>query len=392
MGIPPSPIQAPQYDIYGTLRVDDPNVASPPGLGSNVFKDRGAIEAADLLGPTAALVNPVDNDAAGLDRNPAANQVLLVAHPMFNFTIQLNDQGTGVDDSTVAISKFTITRTVGGVTTPLIAGTDFTMAYDTTSKLVQLIPTIGVWSNGTYTITLNNSTNPIRDKAAVTSGASVVGNPLQPNDPSGATQFVIQLSTTAPSTWQNPVNKFDVNNSGFVSGIDALLIINRLLNGQTGPLLGTPSLPVTSSGPDYYLDVNGDGILSALDALQVINYLLNPTPGVVSAATTSTPTSSATTNATSGSVTTSAASPAVLASATHSVVTTLGSADAVAVGIAATQSTAATTTSATTTNSASTTTGAVSGDTATPAATGKRFVQRSCLGIGGRRLAPGRDG
>ena len=55
LGIASSPILAPDLDLYGQQRVDDPAVASPSGLGQNVFKDRGAIDRSDFSGPTATL-------------------------------------------------------------------------------------------------------------------------------------------------------------------------------------------------------------------------------------------------------------------------------------------------------------------------------------------------
>ncbi len=57
----------------------------------------------------------------------------------------------------------------------------------------------------------------------------------------------------------------DVNDDGWVSPLDVLLVINQL-NGDR--------LTVLASGADYYqFDVSGDGYLSPLDALLVINYL-----------------------------------------------------------------------------------------------------------------------
>jgi len=257
MGIPQSPIQAPEFDLLGQLRVDDPNVSSPPGLGSNVFKDRGSLERSDLAGPAAALTNPVDNDAAGWDRNTTLNKVLLVSRPLSSFSIQLLDQGVGIDDLTVTIGKFVIQRTVGGVTTTLEPGIEYTLSYDSTQKIVTLVPVQGVWVNGTYTIVMNNSSQPIRDLA---------GNNLLANEANGSTQFTIQLTDTATSTWQNPANKYDVNADGIVSGLDVLQIINRLLAGGAGPLP-----PVATVPP--FLDVSGNGSLEPLDALQIINFL-----------------------------------------------------------------------------------------------------------------------
>lgn len=270
LGIPQSPIQAPDLDLLGQLRVDDPSVPSPPGAGSNVFKDRGAVERADFIGPTVALLNPIDNDSAGSDRDPSANNVTIVGRSLTDFTLQLRDgAGVGIDDFSVNVNRFHITKTVGATNTVLVPGVDYTLAFDTNSKTAVLAPAQGVWErNAKYTITLDNgsSTTPIRDLA---------GNVLQNNDVSGVTQFVVNLTDTTNSPWQNPGSlKEDVNNSGFVSGIDALLIINKLLLNQVGPL------PTNGAGPPYY-DVTGDGNLTSLDLLRVINKLNAPTNTLV---------------------------------------------------------------------------------------------------------------
>ena len=72
LGIPLSPILTPDRDVTGQLRVDDPSV---PGVGGDVFKDRGALERADFVGLNAVLLSPNDNDAEGLDINPNENVV-----------------------------------------------------------------------------------------------------------------------------------------------------------------------------------------------------------------------------------------------------------------------------------------------------------------------------
>ena len=74
--------------------------------------------------------------------------------------------------------------------------------------------------------------------------------------------------------WHNSRNALDVNDDGFVTPIDALLVINYLNTGA-------PSLlPVPKAGenaPPPYLDVSRDGSASAIDALLVINRLNQPT-------------------------------------------------------------------------------------------------------------------
>lgn len=67
---------------------------------------------------------------------------------------------------------------------------------------------------------------------------------------------------------QNGVNPVDVNDDGFVSSIDALLIINEL--NRTRITGEGESAPVSSG---YFTDVNGDNNVTALDALRVINWL-----------------------------------------------------------------------------------------------------------------------
>lgn len=72
---------------------------------------------------------------------------------------------------------------------------------------------------------------------------------------------------SSESVWQNPVNRFDVNDDQFVSAIDVLLIVNDI--NQNG------SRDLTGSGlaAPPYIDVSGDGFVSALDVLLVVNFI-----------------------------------------------------------------------------------------------------------------------
>lgn len=71
------------------------------------------------------------------------------------------------------------------------------------------------------------------------------------------------------SVWQAVPNRYDVDNTGTVVPVDALLIVNDL--SQNGNRQLPISLPNGYSGA--YCDVNGDGLMSPSDALQVINVL-----------------------------------------------------------------------------------------------------------------------
>jgi hypothetical protein len=151
VGIGPSSILAPQYDVNGLLRVDDPAVSSPSGLGENVFKDRGAQDRADFVGPSVVMLEPVDNDVAGLDGNPAPSVIELTNYTARYFDIQLYDglepsdpnRGSNIDDSTVSISSVLVYQD----NVPLVDGIDYRFGYDATTNVIRLTPLAGVFSS-----------------------------------------------------------------------------------------------------------------------------------------------------------------------------------------------------------------------------------------------------
>lgn len=189
MGIPPSPILAPDYDLIGQLRVDDPTVAPPPGLGANVFKDRGALERADNFGPNAVLLQPRDNDAADQER-VVPQTVHYIGQTLAEFAIQLFEGvGSGVNDASVVSDRVRV-RQNGRL---LSEGFDYFFRYDTNNDIIRLVAGAGIWLPGNvYTVSLDNGvvfdtvTNPL----GIT---DMAGNLLRPNLPNGATQFTIIL-------------------------------------------------------------------------------------------------------------------------------------------------------------------------------------------------------
>ncbi|MEM6473129.1 MAG: dockerin type I domain-containing protein, partial [Planctomycetota bacterium] len=101
---------------------------------------------------------------------------------------------------------------------------------------------------------------PRRVSVAYRSGASV------DRDPNSETIEVlggIGLADGIPAI--NPVNRYDVNNDGSVSPLDALRVINELGRIQAGSSVG--------AGSSALYDVTDDGLISPLDALVVINHL-----------------------------------------------------------------------------------------------------------------------
>ena len=185
LGIPPSPIVAPDRDLYGQLRIDDPTQAPPPGLGSNIFKDRGAVERADFDGPFATLILPEDNDLA-IDLDPALTTVLIEDFEVSRFEIRIQDEGIGLDDRSVISSN--VTLILNG--TVLQAGTDYIFHFDPIGDVIRLDMRADVAPRrNVYEIVLaNDAFTGIRDEAA---------NGLRPNQTSGETRFTI--TTAGPN-------------------------------------------------------------------------------------------------------------------------------------------------------------------------------------------------
>ena len=193
IGIGPSPILAPDRDLYGQLRVDDPTQASAPGLGGNVYKDRGAIDRTDTAQPYATLAVPLDGGIDDLDA--AADSVTAVrsAARLTQFEIQLADIGVGIDRATVVAEAFALTRE--GV--PLVNGVDYVFRYLETSNRV-VLESSSVFSFGTYVITLTTRQSQPGVAGLLT---DLANNTLLPNRADGTRVFTVRLADVPASPW-----------------------------------------------------------------------------------------------------------------------------------------------------------------------------------------------
>lgn len=162
VGLSPSPIIAPRLDVNGQLRVDDPDVASPGGIGENVFKDRGAEERADLIGPRAVLISPRADDI-GLDAGQAET---VRGTPFDAFDIQLIDgirpvdpgPGSGIDDATVNSAGVLVTKDGQ----PLVEGRDYRFGYDPSNNVIRITPIAGIWQeDSVYVVRLVDATDSL---------------------------------------------------------------------------------------------------------------------------------------------------------------------------------------------------------------------------------------
>ena len=78
----------------------------------------------------------------------------------------------------------------------------------------------------------------------------------------------------SPNAWHNSTNPYDVNGSGDVTPLDALIIVNYLNEHPGAPLLPNAVAVV----PPFY-DVSGDNLCTPQDALLVINWLKHQREG-----------------------------------------------------------------------------------------------------------------
>ena len=187
-----------------------------------------------------------------------------------------NDAPIAVNDGYAAVQGGTLTTTdATGNVTPTLFNDDGVLANDTdvdaNDVLTAFLDSPPQFASA---FTLNrDGTFTYRHNGSNTSQDSFTYIVDDGNGGSSVGTVTITLSPRIPSVWQNPVNPLDVNNDGFVTPLDALLIINSL--NLVGPrMLPNPALPPNTPPPFY--DTNGDGSISPLDALLVINQLNNP--------------------------------------------------------------------------------------------------------------------
>lgn len=244
LGMPNSDIFAPGYDAFGQLRVDDPTQTPPPGLGSNIFKDRGAIERADFVGPTARITLPADNDVAGVDLDNTPTKVYVANPELFTtMIIKLNDTGIGIDDKLVNSLQFTLTEQTSSTQRTLVQGVDYLFSYNSNTNEAIFTSIAGVFKlDALYTIDVDNS--------QLTGVKDLAGNQLQPNQIDSSTSFSIVVTDGVNDP---PVNNFnstpipDSPNTAVSTESETPLIFSTA-NGNA----------LTVTDPDAFL---GDGLV-----------------------------------------------------------------------------------------------------------------------------------
>lgn len=78
--------------------------------------------------------------------------------------------------------------------------------------------------------------------------------------------FLQEFQFSSVPAWQCPNAPLDVNDDGFITALDALIIINYINSQGTGPVPDT-------APPPYFYDCTGDDNITAQDVLWVVNDL-----------------------------------------------------------------------------------------------------------------------
>lgn len=242
LGIPNSDLVAPEKDLFGQLRVDDPSQPTPPGLGSDIFKDRGAIERADFEGPYAQYVLPADDNGAGdLDGSLTRIHVDNLQFPT-TLAIDLLDAGIGVDDANVVTAQFQLRQ--NGVL--LVDNVDYRWRYNPSTNRVYFISVTTFPTDTRYSIAIDNTaTTGVRDLA---------GNRLAANQADGTTVFTLLLTDGVNDAPVHTVPATQVTNED-IALVFSTANSNAIVVYDKDAYLGRPEATPTFTQDDGILTV-----------------------------------------------------------------------------------------------------------------------------------------
>ncbi|MGB7323352.1 MAG: Ig-like domain-containing protein [Rubripirellula sp.] len=236
LGIPRSPIVVTQRDLAGQIRGDG---ATTSGQGSNVDIDRGALDRSDSIGPTAVIIVPGDNDTDFIDID-RTDTFLQLSEGVFNFFEVLINDGSGMGPNSGTITPDQVVLIENG--RELVAGTEYTFAYNVANRTMRLTPAAGIWRpDAVYEIVMLNELLTLPDSSTINPIADLAGNRLQPNRADGQTRFTIVMpeveldfgdSTTATDTYRS---LFDNNGARHALVNEEAPRLGKYVDAETDP-------------------------------------------------------------------------------------------------------------------------------------------------------------
>ncbi|MCA9220652.1 MAG: tandem-95 repeat protein [Planctomycetales bacterium] len=251
----------------------DPILINVLGNDTDPQNDPIVIQSINTTG-TIGLVTVNANNTVTYDPNGQFESLGPNQTAIDTFTYSITDNNGETDSATVTV-------TVTGLNDAPVAVNDTAQTNRDNSVVIRVLTNDtdvdGTLNRGTVTITVPPANGTIQPSAVLgeliyTPSQGFVGNDsfrytVQDNNGTVSNEAVVTIRVPA-GPWQNPSNRLDVNADGFVSPIDALLIINRLNSDGAGPL----PTPTPTAPPPYY-DTNGDGNVSPIDVNLVITEL-----------------------------------------------------------------------------------------------------------------------
>ncbi|TWU66701.1 tandem-95 repeat protein [Crateriforma conspicua] len=231
------------FDIDGAIDPSSIEITSQPSFGSLEVRPNGTIIYTPFAGTsgTDSFTYTVA-DESGLRSQPATITLGLNVAPIAN-----NDRAVTYWNETINIDLIDNDVDNDGLIDPeslsIVTSPAFGQVSVNTDGTVDYIPADGFVGNDSFQYTVS-------DEAGFVSNTALVS---------------VQVIA---SRLQNQTEFNDVNDDGFITAIDALLIINELERAGGGPIAVEPD-----DVPPPYYDVSGDRFITAFDSLLVINHL-----------------------------------------------------------------------------------------------------------------------
>jgi len=208
--------------------------------------------------PNQNATGPFDTQFIPVLVNPSApSSIDLVA---------ATDSGASNSDRLTRFDNSSPTETLQFVVSGVTSGRTVQLFDGTTliGEAVAAGTTVTITTNGTAALAAGS--HAITAKQVMPNQALEVGNRDETVTLTSAASTALNIKVG--SDWQNPADAMNVDNTGDVLPLDALIIINRLNGAGAGPLG-----PTTPGGDVTYYDVDGNGSVQPLDALIIINHL-----------------------------------------------------------------------------------------------------------------------
>jgi VCBS repeat-containing protein len=269
--------------LPATVTIKVNGVNDPPVANNNTFiVPSGTTQVLRILDNDTDVDTAINPGSVTLEQLPSFGTAIVNADGTVSYRPALNYRGTDtftyrVRDVLGAVSNIATVNIL--VNDPPVANNDQTYTVRNTPVDIDVLlndrDPDGTLDPTSVTITSGPSTGTAvalsNGKIRFTPANDFVGTATLSytvKDNVGTTSNVAQVQIQViSSSYQNPSNRLDVNADGFITAIDALIIINDLNRNGARPLVPGAFIPPP------FLDTDGNNFVNSIDILQVINAL-----------------------------------------------------------------------------------------------------------------------